>query len=120
MFKRRNKKRSVVLTLLLTLLLALAAYAYTASNTVPATHAGDGHEAISGYTVSNVNYTVDSAGNITDVAFDLDAAASNASVSVHAGDPLTTCTNPSGNHWTCSGLNVSVASADDLRVVAYS
>jgi hypothetical protein len=122
MFKRRNKKRSVILTLLLTLLLAVAAYAFTAANTFPngAPSAGDGSATISGYAVDNISYTVNAAGDtITGVDFDLDAAASHASVSVHSGDTLSACSNTSGFSWSCTGLNVSIASADELRVVAY-
>ena len=53
---------------------AMGAHAFTASNTVPASKAGSGAGAISGYTVSNIAYT-NTAGSITQVAFNLDAAA---------------------------------------------
>ena len=42
------------------MLLSGGAYAFTASNTVPATTAGNGSAAISGYTVSNVTYALSS------------------------------------------------------------
>ncbi|MGZ4199741.1 MAG: hypothetical protein ACXVP1_06095, partial [Thermoleophilia bacterium] len=71
-----------------------------------------------GYVVSNVAYTVDPAGSITQVAFDLDAAANSASASVHTGDPLSPCVHGLAFHWTCA-INVTAASADLLRVVAY-
>ncbi|MGO9148658.1 MAG: hypothetical protein ACLQFX_03105 [Acidimicrobiales bacterium] len=42
---------------LLTALGGGAAYAFTASNTVPATYAGEGTGVVSGYTVYNIHYT---------------------------------------------------------------
>jgi hypothetical protein len=38
--------------------IGVAAFAFTASNTVPATTVGAGSGAVSGYTVSNVHYTL--------------------------------------------------------------
>ena len=46
--------------------IAAGAYAFTASNTVPATNAGSGSGAITGYTVSNVAYTLDSNPTLVD------------------------------------------------------
>ncbi len=52
MLKRRHRGRRLLGIMLLALLFTVAAYAFTASNTVPASNAGDGQAAISGYTVT--------------------------------------------------------------------
>ena len=52
MLKRRHRGRRLLGIMLLALLFTVAAYAFTAANTVPASNAGDGQGAISGYTVT--------------------------------------------------------------------
>ncbi len=48
-------------------------YAFTAANTVPASHAGDGSGAVTGYTVTNVHYTLNAnPATIDSVAFTVD------------------------------------------------
>jgi hypothetical protein len=64
---------------------AFGAHAFTATNTVAATTAGGGSAAISGYAVSNVNYTYSADGvNITAVSYELDKAASDAKTALVA------------------------------------
>jgi hypothetical protein len=118
MFRFRSSKLFVVV--LVVLVLATSAYAFAAANTVPASRAGEGSGAISGYTVSNIVYTFDTANpsNLTQVAFDLDAAAATVKVSLTAAGTLQACTNPSTTHWTCTLAGVTVTSASSLRVVA--
>ena len=55
------------------------AYAFTASNTVPGTTAGSGSGAVSGYTVTNVHYTLNATtpGNIDAVSFTIAPAVPN-------------------------------------------
>mgnify|MGYP001578824857 CR=1 FL=1 len=118
MFHFRSSKLFFVV--LVVLVLATSAYAFAATNTVPASRAGEGSGAISGYTVSNIVYTFDTANpsNLTNVAFSLDAAAATVKVSLTAAGTLQTCTNPSGTNWTCTLTGVTVTSASSLRVVA--
>ena len=110
--------------MLLTILFAVAAYAFTATNTVPATRAGDGTGAITGYTVSGVAYTLDAANpaNIASWAFDLDAASTSVrSKLVTASAVYTTCVHGAAFHWTCTpAAEPTVASVDQLRVIATS
>ena len=77
MFYSRISKTFLVT--IVVLVFATAAYAFAAGNTFSdATNsAGDGADTISGYDVSNVNYTLDTSNpaNVTFVDFDLDAAA---------------------------------------------
>jgi FlaG/FlaF family flagellin (archaellin) len=118
MFRFRSSKLFVVV--LAVLVFATAAYAFAAANTVPASYAGEGSAAISGYTVSNIVYTYDTANpsNVSDVDFDLNAAASNVDVSLTAAGTLQGCTNTGGNSWNCPITGVTVTSASTLRVVA--
>lgn len=123
MSKERKRGRSIVWTLLLTLLFAVAAYAFTATNTVPATQAGDGSGAISGYTVSNVAYTLAAnPANIASWSFDLNAAAGTVqSKLVSASATYTSCVNSAGTHWICTpAAPPTVLAADELRVIATS
>ena len=60
----------------LVLVLAGATYAFAAANTVPASKAGDGSGAISGYVVSAIHYNLNAITptNIDSVTFTLDSA----------------------------------------------
>jgi hypothetical protein len=119
MFHFRSSKLFFVV--LAVLVLATSAYAFAATNTVPDSKAGEGAGAISGYTVTNIVYTFDTANpsNLTNVAFDLDAPAANAKVSLAAAGTLQNCTSVSPfTHWTCTLTGVTVTSASSLRVVA--
>ncbi len=53
-----KKKWSIMLAGVVAVAIAGGAYAFTASNTVPATTAGAGSGAVSGYTVTNIHYNL--------------------------------------------------------------
>lgn len=117
----RNLK--VLSIIAIVIVLAVSTYAFAAANTVPATKAGDGSGAISGYTVTNVVYNL----NATDptaldsVDFTLSAAATQAQIKlVAAGSTWYSCTNGTGNDWSCNTSGATVASMDELKVVAAS
>ena len=119
---KRNKNRRLIGTVLLTVLFAVAAYAFTASNTVPASKAGDGNGAISGYNVSSVVYTLDAADltKIQKVAFTLDAAATSVQASLTGAAPFQSCV-VAGLNVTCTfATEPTVLSATSLRVIATS
>lgn len=101
---------------------AVGAYAFTASNTVPGTNAGAGSGAISGYTVSNVAYTLGATPtDLAAVAFTLDKAAGTVKAQVQTGGSWYTCSNGgSGNNWSCDTTSpqATVQPADQLTVVA--
>ena len=124
MLKRRNRGRRFIGIMLLTLLFAVAAYAFTATNTVQASNAGDGHATIAGYDVTNVAYTLAAdPANIASWSFDLNAAARTVQSKLDSGSSAyTSCSNGgAGTHWTCTPASQpTVASANDLRVVATS
>jgi hypothetical protein len=126
------------------MLLSGGAYAFTASNTVAATTAGNGSGTVSGYTVSGVTYTLSNSADggtaaspvITAVSFALSAEAVAANVSaVISGSSSTSedynpCTNSggtttsgetSGGTWTCDLSGTAgepVADATTLTVTA--
>ena len=117
----RNFK--IILILLFVVVLAASAYAFAASNTVPATQAGSGSGTISGYTVSNIAYNLNSSdpSQLDSVDFTLSAAAVNVSIKlVAAGSIWYDCTVVTGNDWTCDTTGASVSAMDQLTVVATS
>ena len=125
MLKRRNRGRRLLGIMLLTLLFAVAAYAFTATNVVPVSQAGDGAGAISGYTVTFASplYTLDGADQtkIKSVGFTLSAAASQVLVSVTGAAPYQSCVAGTLNSWTCTfAPEPTVLSATSLRVIATS
>lgn len=99
-------------------------FAFADANTVPTTKAGDGAAAVSGYTVSNVVYTLNAASpqNIDQVAFDVDTAppagAKMRIKLVSAGATWYSCTNAVAAV-TCATTapQATVATADELRVI---
>ena len=113
----RSSKMFIVV--LVVLVFATAAFAFAASNTVPASYAGEGASVTSGYTVSNVVYNLNATtpSNIDSVAFTLNAAASTVKVRLVTTGSYFTCTNV-GLNWTCNTAGVTVAAADEFRVVA--
>ena len=114
----------VLVVLAVVAVLGAATYAFTASNTVPASNAGAGSGSISGYTVSNIVYTPNATTptNLDQVSFDLDAPASDVKVTLTNGGQAYDCGASSGpsNTVTCATTSpqATVAAADDLTVVA--
>ena len=102
---------------------AVGAYAFTASNTVPGSSAGAGSGTISGYTVSNVAYTLGTVPtNMDAVTFTLDRAAGTVKAQVQTGGSWYSCTNTANNDWSCATTSpqATVQPADQLTVVATS
>ncbi len=103
--------------------LALGAYAYTAANTVPASSAGSGSGAITGYTVSGITYTLNGTDprDIDQVAFTIAPTAANTvRAQLVAGGAWYACVNTAGSV-TCDttvGTQATAAAADQLTVVA--
>ena len=119
MFSKNALKVSLII--LVAFALATVTYAYANTNTVPASTAGDGAGAISGYTVTNIVYTLDAANpaNINKVAFTLNVAATVAQVSVTGAAPYQSCVIAGGTNVTCTfGTEPTVLSATSLQVIA--
>jgi hypothetical protein len=77
--RKRFRKTAGLGVILVAGAVAMGAHAFTATNTVPASKAGNGSGAISGFAVSNIAYT-NTGDKITAVTFDLDGAAADVMV----------------------------------------
>lgn len=101
---------------------ALTATAFTAANTVPATNAGDGSAAISGYTITAVSYTLNGANpqNLDAVDFTIaPITAGTVEVQVTSGGSWYSCTNTAGAvSCATTAPQATVLAADQLTVVA--
>ena len=120
MHKTRRKRIAIVAVLVA--VFASAAYAFTAANVVPGSSAGDGSGAISGYTVSNVAYTLNGTNpqNLDQVAFTIaPAAAATVKIKLAAAGSWYTCANAAGSV-TCNTTSpqATVSAATQLTVVA--
>lgn len=100
---------------------AAASYGFAASNTVPASRAGDGSAAVSGYTVTNVHYTLNSINpqQLAAITFTISPAVPASGTIRVSTDGGATWTAPctTGTSITCTST-ASVASITGLRVVA--
>jgi hypothetical protein len=128
LIRRRNNmfiKRSVKFLAIIIVAFAFAsvATAYAASNTVPATSAGEGEGTISGYTVSAVHYNLNALnpGNIDSVTFTTDTTVPlGATVKiklVNAGSTWYTCSGQGSTNISCATAGAGLLSADTLRIV---
>jgi Tfp pilus assembly protein PilV len=118
---RSRRRRRIAVILAAAAALAFAAYAFTASNTVPTSKAGDGNNTISGYAVTNVAYVLASnPATIDKVTFTLDAAAGTVKAKVvSSSSTYADCSNTGGTNWSCDfATDPTVLSADELRVIA--
>ena len=110
------------------LILAVAAFGYAAANVVPESGAGDGTGTVSGYTITNIDYTLLTSDPSKIESLTLDVAptasagaADDVRIKVDSGTTWITCTGPATNTWTCTfgvGSEPSVAAILDLQVVA--
>jgi hypothetical protein len=119
---RRPRRGRAVGPLIAAAALAVTVYAIAASNTVPATRAGDGSQAISGYTISSVAYGLNSSNpaNIDSVTFTIaPTSATTVKTSLNGGTTWYSCTNSSGSvSCTTTSPQATVAGATTLQVVA--
>ena len=94
----------------------LAGRAATASNTVPASPAGSGSGAVSGYTISSVSYSI-AGDTVAGVSFALSpAGAATVKARLAPSEPWTACT-VFGGTVSCP-LSVGAAVATSLEIVA--
>jgi hypothetical protein len=118
----RLPRRRTIIVSVLALGMAVGVYAYAATNTVPGSTAGAGSGAISGYTVSSVQYSLNATTptNLDQVAFTITpAAASTVKAQLASGGSWYSCTNTAGSV-TCNTTSpqATVAAATQLTVVA--
>jgi len=117
MFNRRSFKFLAAVAALL--VLSTIAYAFAAAITVPASNAGIGDEAISGYTVDAIAYTLDAdPTDIASVQLTLNTAADEVRARVTGTAAWTLCTG-GPTVWNCA-VGSTVLSADNLEVTAFT
>jgi len=124
----KNFKKTIGLgAVVAAMTVSMGAYAFTASNTVPATKAGSGAGAVTGYTVSSVVYTFSANGDdVSAVEFKLDADADSVKIKlVSGGTTWFTCGAPVADAGTpvkydtsCTVTSTTAASVDELKVQA--
>jgi hypothetical protein len=118
---RPHRPRTILGIALLIAILAAGAYVFTASNTIPSSTAGSGSGTVSGYTASNISYTLASDPTTIDTVTFTISPTTAATVKVKGGTagPWKTCANSSGTI-TCdySAAPISLAAIDQLTVVA--
>jgi hypothetical protein len=117
-----TRKLRYLLAALLALLVAVGAYAFTASNTVGTSRVGSGSQTISGYTISNISYQLNSSDptKLDQVTFTIaPASATTVKIQLTSGGAWYSCTNSSGSV-TCATTSPQAdpASPDNLTVVA--
>lgn len=118
----RSPRRRILVVAVLAIAVASGVYAFAASNTVPNTTAGAGSGTISGYTVTNVAYSLNATTptNVDQVAFTIaPTAASTVKVQLASGGSWYSCTNAAGSV-TCATISpqATAAAATQLSVVA--
>jgi hypothetical protein len=122
-FKKVFRGRTLI-SIIAVIILMIAAYAYAAANSVPETGAGDGSEAISGYTITNVHYTLGAdPSQISAVTFNISPTAGagpvrEVQVQLVSGGTWFACDESAVPAISCSITGVTVLSANQFRVVA--
>jgi hypothetical protein len=124
MSNRKIRGRTVASAAVVAAAVGIAGFAFTASNTVPNTKAGDGAGTITGFVASSVHYTLNSTNprNMDAVSFTLDSApiaGSTIRAQVVDGGTWYACTNTAADV-TCDttvGTQATVVSTNQLRVV---
>ena len=121
-----NPRMLAVFVLVLTL--GAISYGFAAANVVPESGAGDGQNTISGYTVTNVKYTLNATNpaNIDAVTFNLAPTAGASAPTtvkvklVSTGSTYYTCTAGIVPSWSCNTTTpaVTTVAANELRVIA--
>jgi hypothetical protein len=110
----RKRKAAAVAAFALACVIGLGAYAFTASNTIPAQTAGGGANEVTGYTETGASYTWSVNDEfITAVEFYLKGKLKPSDVAVS----LSTAAKPAAAEWVdCPGANVSEAEPEKFLV----
>ena len=117
-----HRPSRTLIVAILALAIGVGVYAYAATNTVPGSNAGSGSGTISGYTVSNVAYTLNATTptNLDQVAFTIaPTTTSTVKVQLASGGSWYSCSNSAGSV-TCNTTSpqATAAAATQLTVVA--
>ena len=119
----KNRRRTAVaIGVVVAVAIGVGAYAFTASNTVPASNAGAGSGAVSGYVVTNLHYNLDATtpANIDSLTFTITPAVPSSgsgkvviSAALSTGGPTnyTWSTDSGGTNVTCSTISPQLTAA---------
>ncbi len=118
----RNRKVAIVVGVLAALAIGGGAYAFTASNTVPATTVGAGSGVVSGFTVTNLHYNLNATtpANIDSLTFTISPVVPSTSsgkvviaAALSTGGPTNyTCTSDTaGSTVTCATVSPQLTAA---------
>ena len=122
MSKRTHRTRGLLGTVVLAGALAAGSYAFTASNTVPATNAGQGTGTVSGYTATAVAYGLNGTNpaNVDTVSFTISpATATVVKAQLASGGTWYSCTNTAGSvNCATTSPQLTVSGATQLQMVA--
>lgn len=127
MDKKMFKKGRLVAIIVIALVLSVTTYAFAAANTVDKSSAGEGSAAISGFTITNVAYTLDTdPTNIAKVGFTATSAGSPVGTPKFmvklSGITWVSCDAVTGSSpytVTCTGALGTVNAATLLDIIAY-
>lgn len=103
--------------------LSAGAYAFTASNTVSSSLAGDGNGTISGYTITNFSYALNGTNprNVDSFTFNLSNTANTVYAYANGTGNLITCTSGATNPVKCpasGSASIPVATFNSVEVVS--
>jgi hypothetical protein len=111
--------------LVLVMILFAVGYAFADTNSVEESGAGDGQNAISGYTISGIRYTLNAATptTIDSVQFDVAPTAgagapTTVRVQLNGAGSWFACSLVAGTTWSCNLTGVTVLGSTQLRIVA--
>jgi hypothetical protein len=120
--KFRFPRRRLAIFAVLAMAVASGVFAYAATNTVPATTAGSGAAAISGYTITSVAYGLNASTptNLDSVSFTIAPTTANTvKVQLAAAGTWYSCSNTAGAvSCATTSPQATVAAATQLTVVA--
>jgi hypothetical protein len=121
----------IIVAAIVILAVAGGAYAFTASNTVPATTAGAGSGVVSGYTITNIHYVLDTTtpANIDSMTFSVSpvipstsggVVTAQATLSTGGPDNYSCTTNTAGALVTCATTvpQLTAATITGVTIVA--
>ena len=128
MFFKKLLQPKFLTFFLIMVILGSAAYGLAAANDVPETGAGEGSGTVSGYDISNVDYTLLSTDPTKVESISIDVAptstanaATSVQITVDGGTTWVTCTGPTTNTWACAFTaesEPSIADITSLQVIA--
>ena len=119
---RRRSGRTLIGSFVIAGVVAAGSYAFTASNTVPATNAGQGTGTVSGYTASAVAYSLNGTTptNIDSVSFTISpTSATTVKAQFVSGGSWYSCTNTAGSvSCATTSPQLTASAANQLQLVA--